>query len=469
MINKQKYSYEEKNTWIVHEIANDDLSKAILEKYYKSIAKNSRNTYASHIRKICQKTGKSTFASLNYTDYLKVRTAQHAFYHYESFFKFLYAFNYLNDENGFEAQYWSKDRIKKEYEEKVLKNNNLRTHLDESNSEPVITLVELDKLLNFYNNVAIKDIPNMKIAFCFYGLFFLGMSSGEIQKLSKSQIESGCIVTEEGEYIINEKFWMFLSNLPESEYTFGQINTYVSKLCKTINIKKLTPVNLKTAHKQYTFNCPQCGESYLSFSNNWQVINNQILCNDCAKILIDKFQLKKNLIFNEFNSTDIETISPVELENTMIMLTDFSNMKKQFTEIKNYQEINMFLKSIGDLGEKYVVEYEQLRLKKSNSPYWELVDGSYALDNHNGFDILSYTESGKKLYIEVKTTTGDPSESFYLTKNEYDTAYEIINRGDYYRLYRVGNILTDNVSLVIYDTLDKISLDSIVYKASFKE
>ena len=151
-----------------------------------------------------------------------------------------------------------------------------------------------------------------------------------------------------------------------------------------------------------------------------------------------------------------------------LTLSDFKEAKKKVSVPKDYEDINRFLKQIGDLGEKYVVEYEKNYLKNNNSKYWSLVDGSYALDSSNGFDILSYTVNGKKIHIEVKTTTGNPTDSFFMSQHEIDKANELISNGEIYKLYRVGNILSDNVTLIIYDDLDSFNRDEVVLKMSLK-
>ena len=47
----------------------------------------------------------------------------------------------------------------------------------------------------------------------------------------------------------------------------------------------------------------------------------------------------------------------------------------------------------------YSIEVQKL-LNAGKEKLAELVDPSVALDHRNGFDMLSFTESGKNLYIE---------------------------------------------------------------------
>jgi len=52
-----------------------------------------------------------------------------------------------------------------------------------------------------------------------------------------------------------------------------------------------------------------------------------------------------------------------------------------------------------------------------------------------GYDILSYNESGKKIYIEVKTTRKGKTQPFYISKNELSCSEIEGNQYFIYRLY----------------------------------
>jgi len=56
-----------------------------------------------------------------------------------------------------------------------------------------------------------------------------------------------------------------------------------------------------------------------------------------------------------------------------------------------------------------------------------------------------------------------------MSQHEIDTANELLKRGEIYKLYRVGNILSSNVSLIIYDDLNQFNKDEIILKMSIKE
>lgn len=103
---------------------------------------------------------------------------------------------------------------------------------------------------------------------------------------------------------------------------------------------------------------------------------------------------------------------------------------------KNYEEETRRNKSIGDSGERFVMKYELERLTKlfpddeSKRPEHVSVTKGDGL----GYDIKSFDEKGRVIYIEVKTTTGRFDEGFYFSDNEL-----LFSEGnpDQYHLYRV--------------------------------
>jgi hypothetical protein len=69
-------------------------------------------------------------------------------------------------------------------------------------------------------------------------------------------------------------------------------------------------------------------------------------------------------------------------------------------------------KEIGDLGERYVFEYELNQLVSHDRQYLAAKVKHIALENVAcGYDILSFSEDGSPKYIEVKSTTSPPCQS----------------------------------------------------------
>lgn len=96
---------------------------------------------------------------------------------------------------------------------------------------------------------------------------------------------------------------------------------------------------------------------------------------------------------------------------------------------------------IGDQGEEFVLEYEIDRLVETIS-----IERTIAMQNVQhlsrlqgdglGYDISSINDDGSPRYIEVKTTSGDFSQAFFMSENERRFFEEY---GDSAFIYRVYN------------------------------
>ena len=89
-------------------------------------------------------------------------------------------------------------------------------------------------------------------------------------------------------------------------------------------------------------------------------------------------------------------------------------------------------------GEEFVLEHE--RKKLAGTLYENAVDPHYSLDPSFGFDLLSFTTKGELLYIEVKTTSEDADEPFYMSANEKGFAEHCRDEGLQYELHRVYHV-----------------------------
>lgn len=78
--------------------------------------------------------------------------------------------------------------------------------------------------------------------------------------------------------------------------------------------------------------------------------------------------------------------------------------------------------------------------------------------------MLSFTESGENLYIEVKATAGDLVEPFYLSNNELKKAEELKDKGELYRIYRVYNVGKENIAYEIIEDISQYKREDVLYK-----
>ena len=73
---------------------------------------------------------------------------------------------------------------------------------------------------------------------------------------------------------------------------FTEVNNWITRLGKELEIDNLTPKRILMARNEYVFICPVCQEEYLSLSDNWNVINGKIICSACAHKLIEDNEKK---------------------------------------------------------------------------------------------------------------------------------------------------------------------------------
>lgn len=93
---------------------------------------------------------------------------------------------------------------------------------------------------------------------------------------------------------------------------------------------------------------------------------------------------------------------------------------------------------IGDRGERLVIERERARLKKT--PFALAVNGNVSEDVTAGFDVLSFDEYGRPIYIEAKTTVGGEDTPFYMSRRELEFARACRENGDNYQLHRLFDL-----------------------------
>ncbi|MEM7028196.1 MAG: DUF3883 domain-containing protein [Chloroflexota bacterium] len=128
-------------------------------------------------------------------------------------------------------------------------------------------------------------------------------------------------------------------------------------------------------------------------------------------------------------------------------------------------------KRVGDLGEKWVVDYEEKRLKDLGKP--NLADKVKHISAESGdgagYDIESRDKNGNTIYIEVKATTGADTTPFFITRNELERSY--LEQENYY-LYRVYNFKEDTGEAdlqIIQGELSPLCQTPTQYKAGIKE
>jgi transcriptional regulator with XRE-family HTH domain len=105
---------------------------------------------------------------------------------------------------------------------------------------------------------------------------------------------------------------------------------------------------------------------------------------------------------------------------------------------------------LGRAGEEAALAYEHMRLERVNPSLARLVIPHFKMGNRPGYDMLSFTEKGEPIYIEVKTSADD-SPDYVLTNQEYLKANKAIANGEKYLIYRFTNWGTDSQRMTIID------------------
>lgn len=174
---------------------------------------------------------------------------------------------------------------------------------------------------------------------------------------------------------------------------------------------------------------------------------------------------KKNIA--KLEDIEIKFNEEIIKEKIRIANSTFRKLKKSMKFPTDYVELQKFLIKIGELGEKFVYEKECNRLGDKDSVYADMIDATPASDPKKGFDILSYTENGEKIYIEVKTTTDYENSPFYMSEHEIDVAKKLLGSGANYQIHRIYDIMNDDESKIgyeIYDSLDNLNFVEVTYK-----
>jgi hypothetical protein len=92
---------------------------------------------------------------------------------------------------------------------------------------------------------------------------------------------------------------------------------------------------------------------------------------------------------------------------------------------------------LGKAGEEFVLAFEQRRLHKCGQK--NLADKvehvAVTQGDGRGFDVLSFDESGRERFIEVKTTNGGKETPFFISRNEIEFANAFAPQFHLYRVY----------------------------------
>lgn len=433
-------------------------------------------SYRNVIRKIPNIIGVTDFKKLTYKHYElllnEYPTKGSNRSGIESLFKYLYLLDILTEKQKFAERFGAKETVRKQFEHSA--NNDTNQRKEKKEPESILSFEQIERLMEYCNEVEpasdFASYKRLRMAFAFYILFFHDVSVGGLKNINMWSYSEGSVIVDGKTIIIPEIYQSLFLYVKENEKPgrYQYLGVDIEDLGKIVGIDNLVPKSITMTSKKYQFSCPICGEQYFSFGENWKVVNGKIVCSLCAEHLIEK-DVKKNVIF-EWDAKNIELVTADEKEKITHYVSSYEKLKEKLKAPCNFDEWNKYMKLIGDLGEKYVYEREVRKLMEAKrEDLAESVNAEIAKDHNNGYDILSYTENGEELHIEVKATTETLDTPFYISKNEWDKANEFKEQGKLYELHRVYNVGKDNIEVKIYRDIQAFKREEVLYKAYVNE
>lgn len=279
-----------------HDYYNEESIEIIEDfcSYYKSSPEN-KNTYWNSFRRFSEWLKKDDIRLFSVEDYNKLQNTNKSG-HAKQLFRYLYAKEIIQNPNGFSSWGNPKDMLKK-LEERKQRLNIPKETKDEF--KPAISTQDLDKLISYINNIPNDDETSLKLAFCFYLLFFECVPVNVIKNIQFNFYSNGKLkISEPPNTIEVPKIYRFIWENTEKvkRYRgFSNLNDSIDQLCLGAGIDRITPDMINAASVQRFILCPECGKRYLGSTGNWVGINSYLVCNECSKKYINN-QVKKKMV-----------------------------------------------------------------------------------------------------------------------------------------------------------------------------
>lgn len=168
----------------------------------------------------------------------------------------------------------------------------------------------------------------------------------------------------------------------------------------------------------------------------------------------------------EFDNTDMSDFEITLKETGDNTKTEQKPFKAKIGKHFDYDKLNKTKRITGKAGEVLVYNYEIEKL--AGTPY----KPEYVAETQGdglGYDIKSFDKDGTEIYIEVKTTTSNKIDGFYLSENERSIAEE---KKEQYKVYRVYNLnkKTKSANIQIFNNIisENFQLKPTTYRVFIK-
>ena len=243
----------------------------------------------------------------------------------------------------------------------------------------------------------------------------------------------------EVELIIEDYFQMLQKELTGQEYNKTE---HRNRLIKLLNNRSDGSIEFK--HQNISAALINLGSPYIKgYKPRWNY--QQLL-----EVKIQEYLQRHNKFENIFDAFALQKIKAppkkVKFEDWIVSPPEFQPIVKEpiptYKPVKkNYLEIEQHNASIGHSGEELVFEYEKWRLKTAGKENLaESVEwSSKNIGDGLGYDIHSYKDDGKDMFIEVKTTKLGKETPIFFSKREYDFANDNQNKFHLYRVFDLNN------------------------------
>lgn len=167
--------------------------------------------------------------------------------------------------------------------------------------------------------------------------------------------------------------------------------------------------------------------------------------------------IKKNI--EDFSGNYVDTIT-----NKVVRKTKKNSSGARHID---FNTVNKNKKKLGTFGEMLIVKDEIEKLSELGIEK-EVEHVAITKGDGLGYDVVSYDENGKQVFIEVKTTSTNRIDSFYLSPKEIEMSKE-----SNYKIYRIYNLdmKTGNYDVKIFDNNEiqkMFKFIPISYRVEFK-
>ncbi|MBL19552.1 MAG: hypothetical protein CMC82_06990 [Flavobacteriaceae bacterium] len=193
---------------------------------------------------------------------------------------------------------------------------------------------------------------------------------------------------------------------------------------------------------------------------------------DKVKVYDEGFIVDKNhkpAKFSLLNPVTNEVIQPDKVTTVKEKTRRFTTRKVDWEKVRDLNN------EIGDQGEEFVLEYEIDRLVETLS-----MKRAKAMQNVQhlsrlqgdglGYDISSINDDGSPRYIEVKTTSGDFSQAFFMSENEKRFFQEYGASAFIYRVYNFNKEARHGEVRIIssFELFSDFNFDTTTWKVTPK-